>query len=98
MGLTCHLVHLVRKLCLTCGCVPGPGDIKMKRPQSLPYIAGVQSRCRLGCVRRGCGVPWDSPHYGVGASFVVVERVVVDSVPTAMEVIWEVDERVAAIQ
>lgn len=42
--------------------------------------------------------PHDSPHYGVGASFVVVERVVVNGMPTAVEIIREVDERVTAIQ
>lgn len=45
----------------------------------------------------GCG-PDDSPHYGVGASFVVVERVVVNGMPAAMEVIGEVHECVTAIQ
>lgn len=39
-----------------------------------------------------------SPHYGVGASFVVVERVVVNSVPTAVEIMWEVEEGEAAIE
>lgn len=42
--------------------------------------------------------PHDSPHYGVGSSFVVVERVVVNGMPTAVEIIWEVNERVTAIQ
>lgn len=42
--------------------------------------------------------PHDSPHYGVGSSFVVVERVVVNGMPTAVEIIREVDERVTAIQ
>ena len=39
-----------------------------------------------------------SPHYGVGASFVVVERVVVNGVPAAMEIIRQVHECVTAIQ
>lgn len=41
--------------------------------------------------------PEDSPHDGVGASLVVVERVVVNSVTTAMEIVREVDERVTAV-
>lgn len=49
-------------------------------------------------MRRDSRALKDSPHYGVGASLVVVERVVVNSVPTAMEIVWEVDERVTAIQ
>lgn len=40
----------------------------------------------------------DSPHYGVGSSFVVVERVVVNGMPTAMEIIREVHKSVSAIQ
>lgn len=39
-----------------------------------------------------------SPHYGVGASFVVVERVVVNGMPAAMEIIRQVHECVTAIQ
>lgn len=51
-----------------------------------------------GAERRVPGAPGDSPHYGVGASFVVVETVVVNGVPTAMEIVREVDERVTAVQ
>lgn len=40
----------------------------------------------------------DSPHYGVGASSVVVQGAVVNGVPAAVEIIREVEERVAAIQ
>lgn len=43
-----------------------------------------------------CG-PGDSPHYGVGTSFVVVERVVVNSMPAAMEIIRQLHECVTAI-
>lgn len=39
-----------------------------------------------------------SPHDGVGAPFVVVEGVVVNSVPTAMEIVREVDEGKAAVE
>lgn len=49
-------------------------------------------------MRRGSGALKDSPHYGVGASLVVVERVIVNSVPTAVEIVREVDERVTAVQ
>lgn len=42
--------------------------------------------------------PNDSPHYGIGASFVVVETVVVNGMPAAMEIIWEMHQSVTAIQ
>lgn len=51
----------------------------------------------LGWVKRGSGALKDSPHDGVGASLVVVERVVVNSVTTAVEIVREVDECVTAV-
>lgn len=68
------------------------------RRQHTPHTGRAQ---RETCEEslQGTGVrPGGSPHYGVGAAFVVVERVVVDRVPTAVEVMWEVDEGGAAIE
>lgn len=39
-----------------------------------------------------------SPYDGVGAAFVVVEGTIVDHVPTTVEVGWQQDRGVAAVQ
>lgn len=59
--------------------------------------SGPREEALRGPEQGSCG-PADSPHYGVGASFVVVESVVVNSMPAAVEIVREVDEHVAAVQ
>lgn len=70
----------------------------MMKTQSLPPIAHKSTKAQVLPERHEKVLWCDSPHYGVGTPFVVVERVVVNHVPTAMEIIRKVDERVTAIQ